>query len=191
MKIAITGHRPSKLGNDYDLTSPLVKWIKFKIENHVADLLYRRKSKEDVFITGMALGIDQLLVQIGIEMNIPFIAAVPFKGQSLVWPQKSQIRYGELLQQAKFIYVVDEGKAMDYTAYLRLPFTHMSTYEASKSLNKRNEWMIDQLAPDEDRLIAVWDGTPGGTKNCIDYAKKQLSPTDIIYIDPKQFIKPL
>lgn len=28
MKIAITGHRPNKLNNDYDLTSPLIRRIK-------------------------------------------------------------------------------------------------------------------------------------------------------------------
>lgn len=27
MKVAITGHRPNKLGNDYDLTSPLIDQI--------------------------------------------------------------------------------------------------------------------------------------------------------------------
>jgi len=33
MKIAITGHRPNKLGNDYDLTSPLIEKIDIAICN--------------------------------------------------------------------------------------------------------------------------------------------------------------
>lgn len=35
-------------------------------------------------------------------------------------------------------------------------------------MQKRNEYMVD-LA---DRVIAVWDGSKGGTANCIKYAEK-------------------
>jgi uncharacterized phage-like protein YoqJ len=30
----------------------------------------------------------------------------------------------------------------------------------------RNRWMVDN----SDKVLAWWDGTSGGTKNCIDYA---------------------
>lgn len=36
-------------------------------------------------------------------------------------------------------------------------------------MNKRNEWMVDN----SDLVIAVWDGTKGGTANCVRYAVKQ------------------
>ncbi len=35
-------------------------------------------------------------------------------------------------------------------------------------MQKRNEYMVD-LA---DKVIAVWDGSKGGTGNCVRYAKK-------------------
>ena len=36
------------------------------------------------------------------------------------------------------------------------------------SFQKRDEWMVDQSS----KVIAVYDGVPGGTKNTIDYATK-------------------
>ncbi|PAD70641.1 hypothetical protein CHH83_02225 [Bacillus sp. 7586-K] len=36
-------------------------------------------------------------------------------------------------------------------------------------MQKRNEWMVDN----SDYVIAVWDGTKGGTGNCVKYAQKQ------------------
>ena len=45
-----------------------------------------------------------------------------------------------------------------------------------------NEWMIDNSAV----VISVWDGTSGGTANCVKYAKKQktkiwrITPDDLM-----------
>lgn len=36
-------------------------------------------------------------------------------------------------------------------------------------MKKRNEYMVD-LA---DKVIAVWDGSKGGTYNCVKYAEKK------------------
>lgn len=50
-------------------------------------------------------------------------------------------------------------------------------------MQKRNEWMVDNC----DILIAVWDKSPGGTKNCVDYAESKKK--QIIYINPKNYEK--
>lgn len=34
--------------------------------------------------------------------------------------------------------------------------------------HRRNEWMVNH----SNRIIAVYDGTPGGTQNTINYARK-------------------
>jgi uncharacterized phage-like protein YoqJ len=34
-------------------------------------------------------------------------------------------------------------------------------------MHARNAWMVDQC----EALLAVWDGTPGGTSGCVNYAK--------------------
>jgi len=36
-----------------------------------------------------------------------------------------------------------------------------------------------------DKLVAVWDGTKGGTSHCVGYAKKQGK--EIIRINPEDF----
>lgn len=178
MKIAFTGHRPNKLGNDYDLKSLLIARIKHKIIDHLNEL----HDTLPIFITGMALGIDTLAAKIAIESKIPFIAAIPFIGQDSKWLNKSQEEYCNLLSQAQSIYLVDAGEYLTYQQYLLkrseyqgLGKIHLQ-YSPAK-MQKRNEWMVDQC----DILIAVWDGTSGGTANCVKYAEEKKQ---IIRINP-------
>lgn len=168
MKIAFSGHRPDKLGNDYNMEGPLVQKIKVEIIKEMVHARSGAAHSDDVyieFIVGMALGIDQLAATIAIEHSIPFIAAIPFKGQELMWPKKSQELYHQILSKAA---------AVVYVSYP--PFS-------SEKMNKRNKWMVDQLTGLHDILIAVWDGTSGGTANCVKYAKSRRK--NIIQINPK------
>jgi uncharacterized phage-like protein YoqJ len=50
-------------------------------------------------------------------------------------------------------------------------------------MQKRNEWMVDHA----DAVIAVWDGSPSGTANCIGYARKKRRP--ILVIDPVEEVE--
>lgn len=160
MKVAITGHRPNKLGNDYDLVSPLVKEIKSSIikilVNECNDL------KNLTLISGMALGIDTLFAKIAIEFDYPLHAYIPCMGQEKMWVQKSKDLYNEILQHP----------------LCNVRYISRQNYTPS-CMQLRNEWMVN----DCNLLIAVWDGTSGGTKNCVDYAKAQ--GRRIIFIDPK------
>lgn len=167
MKIAISGHRPNKLGGDYDLNSPLVVNISTKIvdilEEHRKILLLKGKGEIIEGITGMALGIDQLYAVLCTALSIPFIAAIPFPSQPMMWPIKSRnIYYGLLAKAKEKVYVSDD------------PF-HPA------KMQKRNEWMVDNC----DLLIAVWDKSPGGTANCVKYA---FDKKEIVYINPKTLV---
>lgn len=143
MKIAITGHRPNKLWNDYDLISPGMNKIKDELQ-HIINVC-----KPDALISGMALGIDTLWAKLAVENNIILHAYIPFKGQESVWTNKSKDLYYSLLEYAKIkIYCSDPG----FAAY---------------KMQIRNEQMVN----DCDLLIAVWDGTSGGTANCVKYAE--------------------
>lgn len=159
MKIAITGHRPNKLGNDYDLKSPLILKIKDKIQSIIDHEILQ--FKDITLITGMALGIDTLFAKIAIESKLPFIAAIPFEGQEKMWPTKSQSLYYDIRSKASSTRVICDGG-----------------YSPQK-MQIRNEWMVNNC----DLLIAVWDGTSGGTANCVKYAESVGK--QIIRINPK------
>lgn len=166
MRIAITGHRPNKLGNDYDLTSLLVLSVKKEIINILEAIVLNKNyldKGEITLITGMALGIDTLFAKIAIEQNIPFIAAIPCKDQEKMWLQKHKDIYNKI--------IINDLCTPHYVSL---------TQYNEKCMNERNEWMVDNC----DLLIAVWDGTSGGTANCIKYAVKKKK--QIIYIDLKE-----
>ena len=86
---------------------------------------------------------------------------IPFEGQEKAWPQSSQKIFNSLVAKAAEKVIVSPG---GYSAY---------------KMQVRNEWMVNQC----DTLIAVWDKSPGGTANCVAYAKNINK--HIIYIDPR------
>jgi uncharacterized phage-like protein YoqJ len=155
MKIAITGHRPDKLGGDYTLTSPLVLRIKDNLQQIIDTY------KPHCLISGMALGIDSLWAKLAIQNSLMLHAYIPFRGQELKWPKAAQNYYHFLLEYASITtYCSDPG----YAPY---------------KMQIRNEKMVD----DCDLLIGVSDGSSGGTKNCLDYAIKK--GVERIIINPK------
>ena len=150
--VAFTGHRPDKIGG-YN-PNPLQD----KIRKAITDVLI--KIQPEKAISGMALGVDQWAAEICIDLKIPLIAAVPFKGQERIWPQKSKDHYFYLLDKAAEVKIISDG---GYAGW---------------KMNKRNEWMVDNCA----LLIAVWDGTKGGTSNAVKYAES--INRDTYRIDP-------
>ena len=46
-------------------------------------------------------------------------------------------------------------------------------------MQTRNEWMVDKA----DVVIACFDGTNGGTANCVNYAREKNK--ELIIIDPQ------
>jgi uncharacterized phage-like protein YoqJ len=103
----------------------------------------------DLIISGMALGWDQAVALAAIERSILVHAYVPFVGQADKWPAQSHATYQRILQAC------DEVKVICPGGYL------------PEKMQKRNEAMVDAC----DRLLALWDGTSGGTGNCITYAE--------------------
>jgi len=153
MIVSFTGHRPDKLGG-YQIPNPTYRHVCQQIDKVLREL------KPDKIITGMALGVDQWAANIALKMEIPYIAAVPFLGQEKAWPPSSQRVFNTLLKWASEVVIVSEGD-----------------YHPAK-MQIRNEWMVDRA----DKVIAIWDGTKGGTGNCVDYAKSKNK--EIIFINP-------
>lgn len=142
MIVAGTGHRPSKLGGySQEAFNKLVE---------IAEV-YLMANRPTKVISGGALGWDQALAYAAFINEIPFIAAIPFEGQEILWPDKSKKFYNQLLDAAtEVVYCSKPG----YSAY---------------KMQIRNEWMVDNC----DIVLAMYDGTKGGTYNCIEYAKSK------------------
>jgi uncharacterized phage-like protein YoqJ len=151
MILAVTGHRPQKLGG-------------FSLALRDALICHARTQlvimSPDKVITGMALGWDQAVAQACCDLSIPFIAAVPFQGFDRDWPDFCRMRLEKLLRFANEVEVV-------------------SPFPGSVALNRRNEWMVDRA----EHILALWDGSWGGTFNCIRYAEKKKVPYTNTYED--------
>jgi uncharacterized phage-like protein YoqJ/O-acetyl-ADP-ribose deacetylase (regulator of RNase III) len=152
--IGVTGHRPHKLWG-YDLDDPKYQNVAKALEG-LANQLGARG-----IITGMALGFDQLCADVAIRnRDIRSIAAIPFEGQAQRWPMESQMAYRQQLRQMDERVVVSDG---DYSP---------------EKMYVRNQWIVDHA----DVMVALWDGTSGGTGHCVHSAEMANRP--IFRLDP-------
>jgi uncharacterized phage-like protein YoqJ len=157
MVVAFTGHRPDKLGG-YRLPNPVQTRVETALRRRLEQLL---KAHRDLLcLSGMALGVDQWAAAACIELGVPFKAFVPFIGQESMWPEPAQRRYRHLIERASSVLLLREAPP-GYGAAPRL-------------LQKRNEAMVDRC----ELLLAVWDGSPGGTANCVRYAEAIGKPVE-------------
>lgn len=110
-------------------------------------------------ITGMALGWDMAVARAARSLGIRYVCAIPFKGQESIWPQNRKDMYRELLGSAYKSFVLSEGGF------------------SGKSMQLRNQWMVDNCT----LLMAMWDGSTGGTHNCVKYALSVGRPLVNLY----------
>jgi len=143
-RCSFTGHRPEKLQSS---ETAVQKALAEAISNAYADGFR-------TFISGMARGVDIWAAELVLEYkslhpDIHLICALPHPDFETRWKAEWQKRYNAILTQADLVKIVCDS----YTpgAYQR-----------------RNEWMVDHSS----RVIAVYNGEPGGTRNTICYAKK-------------------
>jgi len=147
MKLSGTGHRPDKLGGyTPQATNKLVDVITMYLDSNTPDVIF----------WGGALGFDQALCRAGLNLKIPCIACIPFEGYEHKWPPMSRVAYKYLLDQCEEVKLITRG-----------------TY-AKWKMDKRNEFMVDQLDGPDDILLTIYNGDlSGGTFNCIEYAKER------------------
>lgn len=148
MIIGVTGHRPDKLYG-YDLNN--IRYINMK--NYFKSTFINKKCDE--VISGMALGVDTIVAISILELkeegyNIKLTCALPCRNQESKWIKQSIDLYHTILSKADNIVYVSE------------------TYNTN-AMQKRNMYMVDH----SDEMIAIWDGSSGGTSNCVSYAKKK------------------
>jgi len=147
-----TGHRPSKLKLP---ESEVCKLLECAIEQALSDGF-------TTFCTGMAPGTDVIAAEIILRLRIEnpklrLVCAMPCRGFGRHWKDGWSERMQNVLAQA------DEVEYICYTS-------------SRSSYQRRNEFMVDHSS----RVIALYNGTKGGTKNTIDYAHKKGVPCIII-----------
>ena len=158
--IMVTGHRPNKVGG-YAYPNPIRTWVFNELERILLRAAEAPSAANGVAcITGMAIGVDQWFAEVAIRNGIPFLAYIPFKGQESKWPEHSQNTYKDLLTKADNVIICSSGEY------------------APEKMHIRNHRMVD----DSDYMIAVWDGSKGGTYECVHYAMK--ASMQIYRIDP-------
>lgn len=144
-RVCFTGHRPEKL------TIP-EKEIKLFLEEQIQKAI---KDGYITFLSGMARGVDiwaaETVLNIKAEGNpIHLICCIPYDNFEVRWSEEWKQKYAEILRKADIV-------------------TYTSHQYYNGCLQVRNQFMVDRSA----RLIAVYNGTPGGTRNTIEYAKRR------------------
>jgi len=160
MIVAVSGHRPPKLGGYY-VPNPIYLNVREVLRTAFREQDDRATAAGDelMILSGMALGVDQWAAEICIEEGIKWTAVIPFHGFEGRWPDISKRHYHDLLNAADCVHVVTD------------------THEYRPNLlYRRNAWMVDNAS----LVLAIWNGTSGGTSNCIDYARRKRVRTEVL-----------
>ena len=156
-RCCFTGHRPEKLTiSEARLAELLEAEIKKAIDRQFT-----------TFITGMAKGTDLIAAEIVLRLReedprLRLVAALPYPNFGQRWGGGWSERFQRVLSTADQIGCV-------------CPCSSWASYQL------RNEWMVNHSA----LVIAAFNGESGGTKNTLDFARKQRVPCVVIDIGGK------
>ena len=156
-RCCFTGHRPEKISS----TEEEVKaWLEKQIDQAIAD-------GYTTFISGCAMGVDIWAGQIVLRKkaensSLHLIAATPWPGFGARWKDGWKEQYFALLHDADLAVNVCDHY-------------HKGVFQ------QRNEYMVDR----SNRLIAYYNGTPGGTRNTIEYAEKKMIEVVMLQEQPE------
>ena len=155
-RVCFTGHRPEKLNiGEQEVKDRLKKIIQQSINDGFT-----------TFISGMARGVDMWAAEIVLEErknndNIKLICASPFEGFEKSWNPAKRQRYNDILREADLVKFI-------------------CSHYSRQCFQIRNVWMVDHSA----RVIAVYNGESGGTRNTIKYAtSKSVEIHNILEIE--------
>ena len=152
MTVCFSGYRPEKLPWGYDEEDRRCAALKARLYRAAETACaegYRH------FICGMARGVDTYCAEIVLSLrrqypDITLEAAIPCLSQSHGWTAAQQERYRDLLALCNYRTVVQEK------------------YDPG-CMHRRNRYMVDHSS----LLLAVHDGSTGGTRYTIEYALRR------------------
>lgn len=150
-------YRPpaGKAARGRDETSPRCAELKRKLADAV-ETAYEEGMRH--FICGMARGCDFYFAEAVLDLRrrrpgVTLEAAVPCLSQSEGWSRADRERWRDLLARCDYETLIQEA----YTP---------------GCMARRNRYMVDHSA----LMIAVYDGTAGGTRRTLEYALRQKVP---------------
>lgn len=113
-----------------------------------------KQNKPKEIISGMAQGADFAAAEAATTLDIPWHAYIPCWNQECKWPFATQQAYKQLLQSATTKKFITNG-----------PYNN-------SCMNARNRAMVK----DCQIVLALWDGSPGGTGNAVGFARATDRP---------------
>lgn len=178
LHISLTGHRPTKLGgypsrSDYnakgyaDLQADLERYMERALDTYDRVIGH----------SGLALGADTiwsnaiLSVRERYPNRVEFHAEIPNRLQPNRWITSADIDYWHH-QVDTADNVTFYNNDVDFGSSL-------STGEMARDLELRNRGMLDKA----DVLLAVYDGSKGGTGNAVRYAQQTNLETVVVHPD--------
>lgn len=147
-----TGHRPDKL------PSPISEGTRYAalLERIDRALLRKIQAGCQTFYCGMARGSDLLLAERLLSLkaraypHLVLAAVPPYVGHAQRWNSAEQARHDAVMRAAQLIF-------------------HPSYQYSRFCFHVRNRFMVNRSR----HMIAIYDGTPGGTRYTFEYAAKQ------------------
>ncbi|WP_326907841.1 SLOG family protein [Sedimentibacter sp. MB31-C6] len=152
--ICFSGHRTEKLPNSKEELGILCHMLFVEIDCSIA-------KGYNTFMFGGCYGFDlicaeQVLIRKQIlkpadPINIKLIAVVPFEEQATRWNEYNRDKYYDILSKCDEVITLNKQ------------------YK-SGCYHERNRYMVENSS----KLICYYNGSDGGTRYTVDYAKKQL-----------------
>lgn len=155
-----TGHRPEKLPWGTDERDPRCLALKRSMLREL-ERLYRRGFRH--FVSGMARGADLYFAEAALELkekypDLTVEGAVPCPSQAERWSEGERLRWRRVLDACDLETVVQHN----YDRWC---------------MQRRDRYMVDRSRA----ILAVFDGTPGGTQYTLNYAMSK--GLDILLLD--------
>lgn len=179
ISIALTGHRPNKLGG-YNMEQPSYQ----KLQQHLQQIIVKQFDVFDIVVghSGLALGADTVWTKAILAVKeqhperVVFHAEIPCMEQSQPWFKQSDIDFWQHS-------VTSADLATVYGSLAEIPNVKdpKRIKLASQLLKERNVGMMSHA----DWVLAIHDGTPGGTSHAVKYCNDKSIPVHTI--DPKLF----
>lgn len=164
MKIcAFTGSRPEKMPVLQKPESTEYQELIGRIRNKIIELTERENVT--TFLSGVAKGIDLIAAEIVLELaendkRLQLECIVPYRAQANGWSEEYKEQYRSVLDRSDMVTVLQEKYSRG-------------------CLQKRNRYLVEKA----DLVLAVWNGTKGGTEYTIKYGRKLNKELIIINVD--------